>query len=250
MRTEKSDLRFDRPSKFGVSAMRSLRQISILREIPVDALRALERRCRWHARESGEFIIGHSDASTEVYFLLEGRARVVIYSADGKAVAFRDLGSGDFFGEWAAIDGEPRSASIEALDRCTLASMTAEVFWEVLTGHPTAASGMLRHLVSQLRKMTSRVYEFSTLAVRQRIHNELLRLSRGGERATGSAIISPAPKHTDIASYIGTRREAVSRELSYLTHIGLIERQAGRLVINDFARLAQMAQGATSEGLQ
>jgi CRP/FNR family transcriptional regulator, cyclic AMP receptor protein len=230
----------------GVSAMRSLSQISILREIPTDALSALERRCRWHHCESGELIIGHSDASTEVYFLLEGRARVIIHSADGKAVAFRDLGPGDFFGEWAAIDGQPRSASIEALDRCTLASMTADIFWEVLIGHPTAAGGMLRHLVSQLRIMTSRVYEFSTLAVRHRIHNELLRLAHGGEQANGSAIISPAPKHTDIAIYIGTRREAVSRELSYLTQIGLIDRQAGRLVIRDVARLAQMAQGATN----
>jgi hypothetical protein len=121
---------------------------------------------------------------------------------------------------------------------------------QVLNGHPTAASGMLRHLVSQLRKMTSRVYEFSTLAVRHRIHNELLRLAHGGEQDNGAAIISPAPKHTDIASYIGTRREAVSRELSYLTRMGLIERQAGRLVIKDIARLAQMAQGATSEPLQ
>jgi CRP-like cAMP-binding protein len=230
--------------------MRSLTKISILREIPTDALSALERRCRWHNCERGELIIGHSDPSTEVYFLLEGRARVVIHSADGKAVAFRDLGPGDFFGEWAAIDGQPRSASIEALDRCTLASMTADVFWEVLIGHPTAASGMLRHLVSQLRIMTGRVYEFSTLAVRHRIHNELLRLAHGGEQANGSAIICPAPKHTDIASYIGARREAVSRELSYLTRIGLIERQTGGLVIKDVARLAQMAQGATSEHLQ
>jgi hypothetical protein len=82
--------------------------------------------------------------------------------------------------------------------------------------------------------------------VRHRIHNELLRLAHGGEQDKGSAIISPAPKHTDIASYIGTRREAVSRELSYLTRMGLIERQAGRLVIRDVARLAQMAQGATN----
>ena len=64
--------------------------------------------------------------------------------------------------------------------------------------------------------MTERVYEFSTLVVRKRLIRELLRLAEDNEQREGSASISPAPTHFDLAARISTHREAVSREMSAL----------------------------------
>jgi len=106
------------------------------------------------------------DASDEVFFLLTGRARVAVRSTDGKAVNFRELSPGGIFGEYAAIDGRPRSANVEARTSCLVASMPAGAFRELLEAQPEIAKTLLEHFVREIRELTTRVFEFSALAVR------------------------------------------------------------------------------------
>ncbi|RWN95986.1 cyclic nucleotide-binding domain-containing protein, partial [Mesorhizobium sp.] len=56
---------------------------------------------RWHERSyrHNELIISHGDTGRDVFFLLEGRARVTLVSADGREIAYRDVEPGDIFGE-------------------------------------------------------------------------------------------------------------------------------------------------------
>jgi CRP-like cAMP-binding protein len=106
---------------------------------------------------------------------------------------------------------------------------------------------LIRELVDNVRSLTNRVYEFSTLAVNNRIQAELLRLAKAAPRHGKSARIVPPPKHAEIASRISTHREAVTRELNRLSRIGVIERQSGVLVIQDVDRLAAMLHELTGE---
>jgi hypothetical protein len=59
--------------------------------------------------------------------------------------------------------------------------------------------------------------------------------------------IAPSPTHTEIASRVSTHREAVTRELTRLSRIGLIERQRNALLVKDVERLAEMVHATTSE---
>ena len=106
---------------------------------------------------------------------------------------------------------------------------------------------MIHHLVRQVRGLTKRVYEFSTLAVQNRIHAELLRLARDHAVADGTARLDPAPTHADIASRISTHREAVTRELSRLAKLGLVEQKGRSLTIKDLDRLERMVADASGE---
>jgi CRP-like cAMP-binding protein len=56
------------------------------------------------ALRAGDPIVDYLDASDDVYFITEGETRVTIYSLIGKAVSFRELGAGEVFGEYPAID--------------------------------------------------------------------------------------------------------------------------------------------------
>jgi Crp-like helix-turn-helix domain len=75
------------------------------------------------------------------------------------------------------------------------------------------------------------------LAVNNRIQAQVLRLANLAPQEGKSARIVPAPTHFEIASRIGTHREAVTRELSRLSPIGIIERQGGTLAVRDVAWL-------------
>ena len=110
----------------------------------------------------------------------------------------------------------------------------------MLLTHPKAAEAMLKRLTRQIRTLSERVFEFSTLAVRNRIHAELVRLASECTQPDGSARLSPPPTHADIASRISTHREAVTRELNDMAQAGLVERKPGALVIRDVARLREM----------
>ncbi len=225
----------------------TLAGIAIFAGLPSEALERIHQRCSWRRYEPGEPIVGYLDASDEVFFVSTGEVCVTIYSLAGKAVSFRNLGSGAIFGEYAAIDGEPRSASVEARTSCLIASMSASAFRKLLQSEPAAAQALIRNLVLNVRTLTKRVYEFSTLAVNNRIQAELLRLASLSPRNGKSARLEPAPTHSEIASRISTHREAVSRELNRLSRMGIIERQSGTLIVWDLDRLAAMLHEMTGE---
>jgi CRP/FNR family transcriptional regulator, cyclic AMP receptor protein len=221
--------------------------VLIFAGLPSNSLEMVYRRCSWRHYEPGEQIISYLDASDDVFFIAAGEVCVTIYSTAGKAISFRNLGTGDTFGEYAAIDGEPRSASVEARASCFIASMSGQEFRKLLETEPIVTRAVLKGAVRNVRYLTKRIYEFSTLAVNNRIQAELLRLARISPREGVAAYLDPAPTHSEIASRISTHREAVTRELNRLARLGIIERKKGTLIVTDTDRLAAMLHEITGE---
>lgn len=199
---------------------------------------------RWIAQsyKHSEMIIEHGDTGRDVFFLLEGRARVTLFSEDGKEIAYRDITPGDIVGELACIDGKARSASVVALEPTRAARLPANAFRELVEVHPRIAWSLLEHLSALLRRMTDRVYEYSTLVVRKRLILELIRRAERTGAPDALLAICPAPTHFELAAGISTHREAVSREMSMLAKRGLIRKNGNRLVLNDIAKLEALAQ--------
>ncbi len=225
----------------------SLEGIAIFAGLEPAALEKIQRGCSWRRYQPGELIVDYLDASDDVFFITGGEARVTIYSRAGKVVSFGELGPGEVFGEYAAIDQCPRSASVEARTTCLIASMPATSFVTLLLTTPEVTLAVLTQLVRRVRAVTNRVYEFSTLHVSNRIQAEVLRLASIAPREGKSARIVPPPAHVDIASRVSTHREAVTRELSHLSRIGIIERQDDALLVRDIDRLAEIVHEATGE---
>src|SRR5262245_16120695 len=225
----------------------ALKRVPILSVLSGERLEDLARTCKWQDYDAGEQILSYHDPSTEAFFLAAGKVRVIIYSAEGKAVIFTDLKPGAMFGEIAAIDRGARSASVEAIEPSTIASLSASQFESLLLREPAVALATLRHVTAEVRRLSERVLEFSTLLVQNRIHAELLRLAADADQRQGQALLSPAPSLSDIADRISTHREAVSRELSRLGSVGLLRREGGDLRITDVARLGRLVREAKGE---
>ena len=222
----------------------SLESVAIFRGLSPPVLERVKRACRCRRYAPHELIIDHLDASDDVFFLLTGNARVAICSADGKAVSFRELGPGGMFGEYAAIDARPRSASVEAQTSCLAISIPGAAFRQLLETEPKLSQALLKHFVAEIRELTTRVYEFSTLAVRFRIQAELLRLVHLSSPEGRTARIAPAPTHAEIASRTSTHREAVTRELNRLAKLGILEQRNREFWITDVDRLAGLVDDA------
>jgi CRP-like cAMP-binding protein len=127
-----------------------------------------------------------------------------------------------------------------ALKDTLLASLSPALFQRLLYEHRAVCDCTLRRLVSCVRDLTERVYDFSTLGVQNRVHAELLRLAKQTGVKSNTARLDPAPKHSDIAAHISTYREQVTRELSTMVKQGLLQRSGAALVIPDMARLEKI----------
>lgn len=220
----------------------ALKRITILKDLSEASFEYLARACNFHTAAPRQSIISVNDKSSDVYFIVRGKVRAGLYAANGTTVIFVKMSAGDMFGEIAAIDGQPRSATIEAEEHCTLASLSAREFEGLIMREPAFGLVLLRKLACHVRRLSERVFEYSTLAVPCRVRAELLRLAylAGAER--GEVTLSPAPALIEIAARVATHREAVSRELSALADLGLIQREHGNLRILDVARLAELVR--------
>ena len=229
-----------------VTALASrLATIDILAAADADTLAELAARSRSVAVDAGATIIDQDDEGHEIYGILDGVVRVTLLSPRGQEVSFRDQPAGTAVGLLAAIDGRPRSASIVAMQPTRIAVFTADALKAAMARSPGVMDAVLQHLAFLVRELSERVFEFSTLVARQRVHAELLRLAEHAERdVEGSLLIRPAPTHASIAARISTQRETVSREISTLTRMGVIKRRSGALAVCDLEALKTLVASA------
>lgn len=220
----------------------SLAGVALFADVPEAELALLAARCVWRRYEPQEAIIDRDSDSRDVFFITEGLVRVVNYSFSGREVTFDDIPAGSVFGELSALDGQPRSANVIALEATTAASMTPAVFRDVLLDHPRMAVNLALRLSNIIRASVDRIMDLSTLGANNRVHAEILRLARARADADGRAVISPVPIHSDIASRVSTTRETVARVLSELNRKGLCTRAGDRLIVTDIERLEEMVE--------
>lgn len=228
-------------------AGRSLRSISIFENVPDESLERLAARCQWSQYDDGEEILPYLDERDDVYFLASGKARVIIYSLNGKAVAFRDIHAGGLFGELAAIDQKPRSARVESCASSIVAHLPAAAFRAALREQACVMEAVTQHLVSQIRDLTARIFEFSTLPVKTRIQSEIVRLAGDPPDDAGPCRIPRLPTHGDFAVHVSTHREAVTREIGRLTRLGIVRREGRDLIIEDIAALRRMIERGSED---
>jgi CRP/FNR family cyclic AMP-dependent transcriptional regulator len=216
----------------------SLTNIALFRDLDQLELRKLESKCLWRRYRANEVVIDVQDVSNDLFLIVRGQLRVSV-SIAGQETIMRDIKAGEYFGEIAAIDNRPRSAHIRCTTDAVVAHMSAIVFWQVIEDYPQVGRQLLVSLVSLIRTLTDRVNETSALNMKHRLMAELLRLSRPSAISKGSYVISPPPTHAELAARIGSHREAVTRELNHLSHLGLISRYRGAISLVDRDRLQQ-----------
>ena len=210
---------------------------ALFRELELHDRQLAARLCTWTTHPHDTEILSESEVSTDIFFVVRGDVVAKSYSASGREVTFNTICSGQLFGEFSAIDGRPRSASVRTVGNVVIARMTSTAFRDFLVHHPSVALLFSEHLVEKVRALSKRVFEFSTLSVRYRVRAELLRMCRGQKDESGQVSLDPAPTHYELATRLSTHREAVSRELSYLAARKVIKLDRRRIRVLDVKRL-------------
>ena len=224
------------------SINKSLAVIGLLAEIAPERLSELERTARWRRCQAKELVFDMQSSGTELYFIVEGALQVVNYSPAGREVSFAQVPAGGYIGEMSAVDSKFRSATVVAIGGTVLASISSKTFKSLLLDYPRIALVVLQNLATMVRADDERIMDLSTLSAINRVQSELLRLAVIDEDDDNLAIISPIPTHSDIAARASTTRETVSRVLSNLSRIRILEREKNALRVLDMKRLSNMIE--------
>lgn len=192
----------------------------------------------------GEAILFEDDDSNQGFFLLvEGEVKVVLTALDGKETILASLKEGDFFGEMALLDGEPRSATVKAVGPSRLLAIRRDDFLKFLKRYPDVTLVLLAEMSRRLRKSNRQVSSLAMMGVHGRVADALLKLmeERGIRQRTleGKAIvvIRDRPTQQFIAAMSGAARETVSRVLKHFEQKGWIASDGRDLVIIEPGKL-------------
>ena len=199
------------------------------------ALEAAGHRRQW---KRTAVIYRESSRSESVIVLRSGRVKVSSDTASGTEVVLAVRGPGALLGELSAIDGEPLSATVTALEPVTALAVPSPDFERYLLGHARVSMLLMRELTRRLRDADRKRIEFGAYDTTGRVAARLVELAeRFGERTGEGLRISLPLSQDELAGWTGSSREAVTKALRTLREEGLI--QTGRLhvVVRDLDAL-------------
>lgn len=208
---------------------------------PFEPLARLGRVRRFR---KGTILFGEGDRSDWVAYILRGSVKASTYGDDGKETLHNVLGPDELLGDLAGIDGEPRSATVTALETVDAAVVPADEFADFLRANPDAALELLRSVARRLRSSDRRRAEFGAMDVVSRLAQLLLELADryGSPDDHDSTRIAISLTQEELAGWAGASREAVVKALRVLRELGLIETRRREVRILDRHGLERRAR--------
>ncbi len=220
---------------------------SILREVPIfselheEQIGTIMEMTVRRTFQKNTMIVIEEDSADTLYIIDKGSVKITRLNDEGREVILAILGSSEFFGEMALLDGQGRSANVMALDDTVMFTLTRRDFLDVLNRFPSISIQLLREMTSRLRKSDQQIKSLSLSAAEHRIGIALHRIAEDmGIFKMGQVVIKRLPYQQDIANMAGTSRETVSRMLKSLEEKGILEREGRRLILKDYASFTRL----------
>src|SRR5436190_1434323 len=129
-----------------------LRTVPIFSELSDEDITSLAKLAARKRYPKDTVVFFENEEGDFFFTITEGRIKVTILGDDGREVILSVLGPGDFFGEMALLDNEPRSATAIAIEDTELLSLHRGDFDTVLHENRSITTGLIRVLTSRLRR--------------------------------------------------------------------------------------------------
>lgn len=200
-----------------------LRSISCFSGLDSAQLQVLAQNVTTQTFERGETIFHQASTGSVLYGIVAGQVRIFTVSESGQELSVTIFRAGDFFGELALLDGQPRSASAMAMCRTTALLLHRAAFLHAIATQPPIAVPLMEALAARIRQGTSHAEMLGTGSAPQRIARQLLLLAERYGRSEGSRIrIDLRLTQDDLASLAGVTRETANRVLATFRNQGLV----------------------------
>lgn len=220
--------------------IKEISQIQLFKGLNIEELGELAMILVDQEIKRNQPIFSEGEKAAGLYVVVSGSVKIYKLSFDGKEQILHILGAGEPFAEVAVFAGTTYPANAMTMEKSRVFFIPRQAFLELIGRYPSLAMAMLATLSLRLRQFAGMIESLSLKEVPGRLAAHLLLLS---DQNKGAATIELAIAKTQLAAYLGTIPETLSRILSKLSKAGYIASDGAVITLVDRQGLEELAEG-------
>ncbi len=205
-----------------------LENVPLFSGLPKKALAEIEQHGSVKSYKKNVIVINQDDETYSLYVILKGSVKVFVSGEDGREAVLNHQQAGDYFGDLALIDKQPRVASVMTTEPSKFMIISREDFLKCLSKNPEIAINLIKPMTSRIRMLAKNVSSLALLDVYGRVARTLLDQSE----EQGDVLVTEKLTQQEIADMVGASRAMVSRILKDLKEGGYISIEKKRITIH------------------
>ncbi|MBS4536348.1 Crp/Fnr family transcriptional regulator [Clostridium sp. D2Q-14] len=219
------------------------RKVSIFSVLPEEQLSEITDKINIKTFKKGEMLFFEGDISDKLFLINKGKVKAFRYTKDGKEQIIYILAEGDFVGDMSLIKEEEFKFNAEAMEDSNVCILTKKDFDKILLENPDIALKTLRVIHDRVVSLEEQVQRLGTKDIESRLAGLLLGLIKDFGTPKERIVELDIPlSREDMANYIGSTRETVSRKLSVFQDEGIIELIGNKkIIIKELNKLEDLA---------
>jgi len=205
-----------------------LENVPLFSGLPKEALAEIEQHGSVKSYKKNVIVINQGDETYSLYVILSGSVKVFVSGEDGREAVLNHQEAGDYFGDLALIDKQPRVASVMTMEPSKFMIISREDFLTCLSKNPEIAINLIKPMTSRMRMLAKNVSSLALLDVYGRVARILL--DQAEEQ--GDVLVTEKLTQQEIADMVGASRAMVSRILKDLKEGGYVSIEKKRITIH------------------
>ena len=175
-------------------------------------------------------VFSQGDAADSIFYVLQGKIKIVVTSKQGREAVVAVLGEGDFFGEGCLIAQPLRLATAASMTDAAVMRVEKAEMLRLLHAEPDFAEVFTVHLLTRNSRVEADLADHLFNSSEKRLARALLLLANFGKEGRPEPIIAKITQEM-LAEMIGTTRPRVSFFMNKFRKLGFIEYN-GRLQVH------------------
>ena len=172
------------------------------------------------------------DLSSRIYFLKEGKVKIVSYSEDGRELIHGFLKAGEIFGELALAGEKKRENFAMVTENSIICQVSVLEFERILKNNPALTLEVTKLIGFRLKRIRTRLERMWFKSAEDRIRFLLQELAEDHGKKSGDETEIPLKlKHQEIASLAATTRQTATTILNRLVNNDEIEFNRKRILL-------------------
>lgn len=220
-----------------VNEYRYLKSFPLFAEMTEEELSEIHQLLEIRTYPDGKTLFFQGDRGEGVYFLKKGKIKAIKSSPDGSEQILEILQPGDVFGEVVLFGIEEYPATTVAIGEVEVSFLSIANFRNYFNENPQIGWGMLRVMALKLKRAQHKIKNLGLRDTKGRVATLLIDLLY--EFGDSQEEIKLDINRQEMASFIGTTRETVSRTLSEFKNEGLIDIEGNKIYIRDIKGLKE-----------
>lgn len=215
-----------------------LKNFILFSEMSTEKLKKINDLLQSETYPDNYTIFFEGETGDRVFFLREGKVKVIRSNKEGDEQILEIIQSGDVFGEVVLFGIDNYPGTTRTIGEVKVDYLTRDKFRNYFSNNPDIGWGMLRVMARKLTRSQHKIKNLGLRKTRGRVANLLIDMLNDFGDSDRNVILNL--KQQELADFIGTSRETVSRTLNQFKKEGIIKIKGNKLTILNLEKLQNM----------